>query len=314
MTADSAGSPPNRTVLPLGVGRHTITIWALDPDLLLDQILITSDRAFVPAPPVLSVPAGAKDDEGVTLLLTNTATASNPSATQLSYSLTSAPTGMTIDPLTGVISWTPSEEQGPGTNVIGVQVTDNGSPPMSEVSAFQVVVNEVNRPPFIESVPRQSIRASSLFTFKIPASDPDIPTNGLTFSLDQNAPAGAFLDRSSGVLTWRPTLAQANNTYTVTVLVTDDGSPSLSSSGSFSITVTPPPILIELTSAVFENQEFHVRVRAVPGVVYLLEASTDFVSWTSLTSESVTNAEFELVDSNAANYPHRFYRVVAQQQ
>ena len=70
----------------------------------------------------------------------------------------------------------------------------------------------------------------------------------------------------------------------------------------------------KLISARMENQEFHVRVRAVPGVVYLLEASTDFVSWTSLTSENVTSAEFELVDSNAANYPHRFYRVVAQQQ
>lgn len=69
---------------------------------------------------------------------------SDPNAGQtLTYSLTSAPSGATVNPSTGLISWTPSEAQGPGSYSFTARVTDNGAPALSASRTFQVNVNEV---------------------------------------------------------------------------------------------------------------------------------------------------------------------------
>jgi hypothetical protein len=59
----------------------------------------------------------------------------------------------------------------------------------------------------------------------------------LTFSLDAGAPTGASINASSGVFTWTPTEAQGPSTNTVTIRVTDNGSPSSSASETISIVV-----------------------------------------------------------------------------
>jgi regulator of extracellular matrix RemA (YlzA/DUF370 family) len=57
----------------------------------------------------------------------------------LTYSLTVAPVGMTIDAQTGLISWTPSNAQ-VGANPVTVSVADNGSPVLSVSQNFTVTV------------------------------------------------------------------------------------------------------------------------------------------------------------------------------
>ncbi|HTE90970.1 MAG TPA: Ig-like domain-containing protein, partial [Terriglobales bacterium] len=49
----------------------------------------------------------------------------------------------------GVITWTPTEAQGPSTNLITVRVTDNGAPALSDQKTFNVVVAAVDLPPQI---------------------------------------------------------------------------------------------------------------------------------------------------------------------
>ena len=107
------------------------------------------------------------------------------------------------------------------------------------------------------------------------------------------------------------TAGQADRMYTVTVKVTDDGSPSQSNSTSFSVIVgklSP----IALTSFSVNQQEFRLRAAGDPGISYSLQASTNFVSWISLGNIESAGASFELVDTNAAAFPFRFYRVVAE--
>ncbi|MFO1460104.1 MAG: PQQ-dependent sugar dehydrogenase [Verrucomicrobiota bacterium] len=64
-------------------------------------------------------------------------------ANLLTYSLVSGPDGMTVGPFSGVLSWIPSETQGPSTNLVTVKVTDNGTPPLSATLQFTVIVLEV---------------------------------------------------------------------------------------------------------------------------------------------------------------------------
>ncbi len=58
----------------------------------------------------------------------------------LTYALTSQPAGMTIDPLTGLIQWTPTEAQ-KETYPVVVKVIDSNSVPASDIQTFSVTVN-----------------------------------------------------------------------------------------------------------------------------------------------------------------------------
>src|SRR5438045_2690084 len=102
--------------------------------------------------PVLSVPADQTIAEQTGLSVSASATDADLPANTLTFALVSAPTGITINPGSGAISWTPSEAQGPSTNVVSVSVTDNGVPALSVTNSFTVTVTEVNLAPVL-SVP-----------------------------------------------------------------------------------------------------------------------------------------------------------------
>ena len=63
--------------------------------------------------------------------------ATDPDGDTLTYSLTTNPSGMTIDSATGVISWTPTSAQ-IGDNNVTVEVSDG---PLSDTQSFTITVN-----------------------------------------------------------------------------------------------------------------------------------------------------------------------------
>src|SRR5439155_26267913 len=116
-------------------------------------------------------------------VVTSTASESDLPANALAFSLVSQPAGMSIGRGSGVLIWTPTEAQGPSTNVITVKVTDNGTPALSDTKSFKVIVAEVNSAP---ALPFQTDRPMNELTTLVvtnTASDADIPANGLTYEL-----------------------------------------------------------------------------------------------------------------------------------
>jgi Ca2+-binding RTX toxin-like protein len=91
--------------------------------------------------------------------------------------------------------------------------------------------------PQLDPIDDRNVEIAQTVTFTATASDPD--GNDLTFSLDAGAPAGATIDPLSGQFSFTPSMAQANQTFSITVRVTDDGDPALSDTETFSITVLP---------------------------------------------------------------------------
>ena len=100
--------------------------------------------------PVLPLQSDRAIDELTPLVVTNTATDADIPTNLLTYQLVAPPDGATID-TNGVIRWTPSEAQGPGTYTLTTVVTDNGVPPMSATNSFTVTVLAIS-PPIIESI------------------------------------------------------------------------------------------------------------------------------------------------------------------
>src|SRR5205809_6027343 len=55
--------------------------------------------------------------------------------------------GVAVNPTAGVLTWTPTETQGPSTNTITVKVTDNGRPALSATIGGAEVCTEVKAVP-----------------------------------------------------------------------------------------------------------------------------------------------------------------------
>jgi fibronectin type 3 domain-containing protein len=92
-------------------------------------------------PPVLGNIADQAVPEGS--LVTFTATATDPDPGKLlTFSLDpSAPVGASIDPATGVFTFTPDD--GPASFSVTVRVIDDGSPPLSDAKSFTIDVADV---------------------------------------------------------------------------------------------------------------------------------------------------------------------------
>ena len=70
---------------------------------------------------------------------------------------------------------------------------------------------------------------------------------------------------------------------------------------------------LDFTGAGFlANQQFQMGFAGVTGSNYVLQATTNFLTWTPISTNTALTNMFNLVDPGATNYPYRFYRVLQQ--
>jgi hypothetical protein len=138
----------------------------------------------------------------------------------LTFSLAAAPAGMSIDPSTGLVSWTPTSAQ-VGNNLVSIVVTDAGS--LSASQTFTIRVFSSNLPPSFTSTPIVTATVGVLYTYDVDATDPN-PGDVLTYSLI-TPPAGMTIDPATGLISWTPTAGQlGDNTIQVQVADQDGAS------------------------------------------------------------------------------------------
>ena len=92
-----------------------------------------------------------------------------------------------------------------------------------------------NQAPVLAAIANQTVNEGSTLRLTAAATDADGAAQTLTYRLAPGAPAGASINASTGVFTWQPT--DGPKSYAVTVVVTDNGSPALSDSKTFTVTV-----------------------------------------------------------------------------
>ncbi|KPK90115.1 hypothetical protein AMJ80_08880, partial [bacterium SM23_31] len=162
--------------------------------------------------PVITAMTDTTMDEGDTF--TRQVYASDSDGDTLTYFLTTAPVGMTIDSSSGEINWTPGFEQS-GEYTVSVKVEDGKGG--EDTESFLLTVINVNRAPVITTMTDTTMNEGDTFTRQVYASDADGDT--LTYSLT-TAPVGMTIDTSSGEINWTPDFEQSGE-YTVSVRVED---------------------------------------------------------------------------------------------
>ncbi|MCP4964639.1 MAG: tandem-95 repeat protein [bacterium] len=186
--------------------------------------------------PTMSAIANATAEEEVALQIVVDADDPDLPGDSLNYSLTSSPSGATINS-SGVIKWTPTESNGPGTYGFKVKVKDSASPPASVVRSFNVTVVEVNAPPEVAYIPDQALGAGDTMSYPVVAIDADIPPNALTFAAT-GMPPGVAINRTSGLISGTIPTGASQGTGTATMTVRDNGTPQAKTVKTFAWQVT----------------------------------------------------------------------------
>jgi len=260
-------------------------------------------------PPALTLPADVVIDES-TLYVTNaTAIDVDAPTNTLIFELVSGPDGLTVS-ADGTIAWTPTEVQGPGTNLVTLQVTDNGSPAWSTTNSYTVIVAEVNEVPELAPISDHVLNPGQTLSFTNSANDTDFPLQALRFSL-LSSPSGAMLDETNGFFTWRPTVAQSDTTNLFELKVVDSGSPGLSTTQSFTVTVSKisPPRVVEITVT---NDQLTLIIVGDSGPDYSVQASTDLIAWEKIHTTNSPALPFSYTVSNTGSFSQRFFRVLLE--
>ena len=240
----AAGLPPGVVIDPAtgqitgtltyaAAGTYGVTINALDDGTpaLLETAQFTWNVTDTNRAPVLTPIAAILGPEQTEL--TFTAMASDPDGQAVTYSIAGAPAGATIDPVTGVFTWTPSEAQGEGSYAFTVDAADDGTPPLSDSKTITITVTEVNRAPVVDPIGDQHNDVGDLVDLQVVAADPDVPVNYFTFAAS-GLPGGLSIHTSTGKIIG--SIAEgAEGTHNVTVTVTDDGDPQRSGKVSLQV-------------------------------------------------------------------------------
>ena len=174
-------------------------------------------------------------------------------------------------------------------------------------SSIAVLAIISNTAPTLAAIPDRTVIAGATLAFTNSASDTDVPAQTLSYSL-LNQPTGAGVNSSSGVFTWRPLISQSGSSNFMKVIVTDNGSPNLSTTQAFSVLVTAP-VAPQVQSPAWAAGALSFSVNGDAGPDYIVQASTNLFLWNSLYTNPSPVLPFNWTDNGASNFNERFYRI-----
>ena len=231
--------------------------------------------------------------------------------------------GVVFDPESGVFTWTPNEDQGPGTYQFTVRASDpQNYGDVDDTETFTVNVTEENLAPTLDAIADLTCRRGRTVSTTITAVDADVPPDNLTFSIDAGDAQGACIDPVTGELTWNIPWWQPTGKYDISVTVTDDSAASGRDTATFSVIVNElgdelvmMPILNYIVPAgvpVAFNTALRKRGPATGVVTYSLspDSPADAVispsghfSWTPGTDSSGNVFEITILAHDQAQLP-----------
>ncbi|MBP1152244.1 MULTISPECIES: Ig-like domain-containing protein [unclassified Methylocaldum] len=171
---------------------------------------------------------------------TYTVTASDPDGDTLIFSLDSAPTGMSIDGGTGLISWIPNADQ-VGANNVTVKVADFGG--LSTTQTFTINVADVNDPPVASNDAYSTVEGGTLSIAApgVLGNDSDPDGDSLNAVLAGGVAHGSLNLNANGSFSYTPAVG-FTGTDGFTYRANDGTSSSTPATVSITVAANKPPV------------------------------------------------------------------------
>ncbi len=215
---DAAGGSLSWTPSYEQSGVYQVVFQVADPAGLTDQNTLTITVNHVNRPPALAeIPAQVVDENQPLTISLSGSDPDREDAGKLSYEVEQLPGGATINPATGVLSWTPTYDQS-GQYEWTARVKDPAG--LSAEQPVSITVNNVNRPPKFTAQFVTTGAENSPIIFLAAANDPDKEDQGKLIYSAEGLPPGAQLDPGNGEFRWTPTFEQSGD-YQITFKVSD---------------------------------------------------------------------------------------------
>jgi hypothetical protein len=166
-----------------------------------------------------------------------------------------------------------------------------------------------NTAPLLSAISDKSVYAGQTVGFTATATDTESAYQTLTFSLT-NSPAGASINSSSGAFLWVTSNTAAPGTNLVTVRVTDNGTPPLSDTKTFSVIVAGQPQLTGIAPQT--NGQVQVSFDTLPTESYQLQFKDELAdsNWTFLGGTIFGTGSPTNFSDYMFGHPRRFYRLL----
>jgi hypothetical protein len=229
-------------------------------------------------------------------------------------SASNLPSGVTAtfaaNPITGganTLTLTASNTVTSGTSNVTIIATCGL---LSHTTTIALTLNSIippNTPPMLAPIASQTVNVGQTVAFTASATDTDQPPQTLAFALLAGT-TNATLNTNSGAFSFRPLVTQANSTNNFMLAVSDNGTPPLSATQSFSVIVNPLP-LPQLASGGWNNGQFVLQVGGQSGPDYAIETSTNLTQWRAVFRTNSPVMPFSWQDLAATNSAG-FYRVI----
>jgi hypothetical protein len=165
---------------------------------------------------------------------------------------------------------------------------------------------QTNTPPILSPIASQTVNVGQTVAFTASATDTDSPPQTLSFALLAGATNATFT-ASSGAFSFRPLVTQANSTNSFALKVSDNGTPSLSATQTFSVIVNPLSAPV-ISSISFNGGQISFNISGQSGPDYAIETSTNLSQWNNIFITNSPALPFNWADATT-NSPQRFYRI-----
>jgi hypothetical protein len=201
---------------------------------LIDDKPSNSDPTFLTNAPTVTLRAGES--------LFYQAIAQDPDADPLTYKVVLNPNGMTVNPQTGEVVWTPTKQQvekyyqelaqkrrelGPSraqfaetTVSFNVLLTADDGRGCKALQYVNVTVLPDNFGPLFTSTPLDKLTPQVGKPFEYQAKALNSDNDPITYSLAAGTPLGITIDGETGLVTWTPAAAQVGE-QKITIIATD---------------------------------------------------------------------------------------------
>ena len=227
-------------------------------DVVAAYNLLAASQPPATAPTITSAPV-VSATEGTAYSYLVTATDSNPNT--LIFALDAAPSGMTINSTSGLISWTPTTSQAGSSYSVSVRVTDGIN--LSATQSFSIAVARINHPPVAANDSYSVAQGATLSVAArgVLSNDTDVDGNVLSAVRVSNPLNGLVTLNSDGSFTYKPNTGFAG-TDSFTYLASDGALSSNISTVTITVTPNKAPVALDDVASTKKNLSVVINVLA----------------------------------------------------